>query len=104
MGSIPVGSAKKQRPSCAVFVFLLRWRESNGSVLNSCRWQEDPTLTEPAGESDSQTSRRLDARGMFLLRSLAGAFCYRCGKKANENPSPKIAKQFLCKGSDSYVR
>ena len=33
--------------------FELIWRESNGSVVNACRWHAEPTLTEPAGENST---------------------------------------------------
>ena len=35
------------------FAFALIWRESNGSVVNACRWHAEPTLTEPAGENST---------------------------------------------------
>ena len=53
-GSTPLISTKhKEHPSWVLFIFELIWRESNGSVVNSCRWQEGPTLTEPAGENST---------------------------------------------------
>ena len=33
--------------------FELIWRESNGSVVNACRWHAEPTLTEPVGENST---------------------------------------------------
>ena len=39
---------------CGVrFLFRSKEKDLNGSVVNSCRWHEEPTLTEPAGENKS---------------------------------------------------
>ena len=57
--------------------------------MNDCQWQSEPTLTEPAGESDSQTYRRLDARGMFLLQPFWRSLFFAVGSGLMRNSSPK---------------
>ena len=53
-GSTPLISTKNtEHPLWVLCIFELIWRESNGSVVNFCRWQEEPTLTEPAGENST---------------------------------------------------
>ena len=53
-GSTPLISTKSRRhPMRVPSAFELIGRESNGSVVNACRWHAEPTPTEPAGENST---------------------------------------------------
>ena len=97
-GSIPLTSTKRKRPRSAwSFLRLVSVRESNGSVVNDCQWQSEPTLTEPAGESDSQTSRRLDARGMFFIHPHGCPFVFGRGSGLKRISHQKSQRDFCVK-------
>ena len=69
-GSTPLISTKSRRhPMRVPSAFELIWRESNGSVVNACQWHAEPTLTEPAGETESLfgSKKRKHHRKMVLF-------------------------------------
>ena len=108
-GSTPLISTKSKRhPSWVPFAFALIWRESNGSVVNACRWHAEPTLTEPAGENS--TPRGGDAtRKVGEGDHLRSASCpstlvrrTRCGFRLPDKRFPlKIIEPATPRGGDA---
>ena len=51
--SLPFRQTKTVSQTGYRFCFCWDSKDSNGSVVNDCRWQSEPTLTEAAAETES---------------------------------------------------